>query len=111
MQYDMVPDRHVVSDDQGMSIVGHMQHAEVLDVGPIADSNKVHIAPDHGMEPDTAGLAHHHVPDHDAGVFDETGAGNGWLDALVGTDHAPHSRRSATGIASVRSLTGFSSLP
>jgi hypothetical protein len=64
-------DRDVTPNDQRVSIMSDMQHAEVLHVGPISDPNVVHIAADHGVEPDAALLTHHHIADHDSGLFDK----------------------------------------
>jgi len=80
-------DRHLVPDDERMGIVCDVQHAEVLNVCPIADPDIVHIATDHGMEPDTALVTHDHVTDDDTRFLDKAGGGNRRLDALIGAYH------------------------
>ena len=64
-------DRDVIADDERMGIVSHMEHAEVLDIRSFSDPDVVHIAPDHGIEPDAAMVAHYDIADHDRGLFDE----------------------------------------
>ena len=44
MKYDVVTDRDVVTDDQGIRVVGHVEQREVLDVGTMADPNIVDVA-------------------------------------------------------------------
>ena len=63
----------------------HVQHAEILDVRTVAQTNKVHITPNDRMKPDTTVLTHHHIADDDPGVFNKAGLRNGWPDALKGS--------------------------
>lgn len=69
-----------------------VEHAEVLYVGPFTDPNVVHIASDHGIEPDTALFPHDDVTDHNGCRFDKTGLWNRGLDTLKGANHDAHSR-------------------
>ena len=55
-----------------------VQHAEVLHVGPVPDTNVVHIPADNGMEPGAALFAHHDVADNDRRFFDKAGLGGSW---------------------------------
>ena len=65
MQHHVVADGHVVADDERMGIVRHMQHAEILHVRPVAETDIIHITANHGVEPGAALLAHDDVTDHD----------------------------------------------
>ena len=57
VEYHAVADGHLVTDDQRMDIVGDMEHTEVLHVGPVSDSDTVHVPAYDGMKPDAAVLA------------------------------------------------------
>lgn len=80
-------DRHIVTDDQRVCIVRHMQHAQILDVGAISDSDVVDVPSNDGMEPNTAVLPHDDVADDDAGFLDEAGSRDRGRDALECSDH------------------------
>ena len=82
-------DGHLVTDNQRMSIVGDMQHTEILHVGPVTDPDRVHVPTNDGMEPDAAVFAEHDITDDNAGLFDKTGDRNGGFDTLKCADHAP----------------------
>ncbi|OLC42162.1 MAG: hypothetical protein AUH74_04585 [Nitrospirae bacterium 13_1_40CM_4_62_6] len=84
----MVPDRHVISQDRRVRVMGHVHHAEVLNIGPLPDPDGVDIAAYHRVEPDARLLADHHIPDHDRGLLDEGGGRDRRLDALERADHA-----------------------
>ena len=75
-----------------MRVVRHMEHAEILHVRSVTDSDMVHVPANDGMEPDAAVLAQHHIADDNAGLFDKAGCGNGRLDTLECADHAAHCR-------------------
>ena len=94
---------HLVADDQRMGIVSDMEHAEVLHVRPVADSDAVHVPANDSMEPDATVFAQHDITNDDAGFFDKAGCRDGWLDTLKCADHASHCRgigqRSARGAA------------
>ncbi len=87
VQNHFVADCHIVADDQRVCIMGHMQHAEVLDVGAISDSNVVHVPSNDSMEPDAAVLSHDDVADDDAGFLDEAGRGDRGREALECSNH------------------------
>jgi hypothetical protein len=70
-----------------MRIVRDMEHAQILYVRSMTDTDVMHVAANHGMKPDAALFAHHDVADDHRGVFDEAGFGNGRSDALKGPDH------------------------
>lgn len=82
-------DGHLVADNQGMGIVGDMQHTEVLHIGPVADPDIMHVPANDGMKPDATLLAQHNIADDDAGLLDKTGSGNRGFDALKGANHLP----------------------
>ncbi len=54
----------VAGDRERGTLVRAVQHRAVLHVHPVADADRVHIAPHHRMEPHAAALAHHHVAHH-----------------------------------------------
>jgi hypothetical protein len=93
----MMPDGDVTSDNQRVCVVCHVQHAQILNVGPVSDPDVVHIASHYGMEPDTALFAHLHVADHDAGVLDKAGGGNRRFDTLERPNHGRTIGESACG--------------
>src|SRR6185369_13968036 len=92
VEYCRMADGHLVTDDQRMGIVSHMEHTEVLHIGPLTDPDIVHIPANDGMEPDTAVFAQHDVADDDAGFLYKAGRGDGGFDSLKCTDHASHCR-------------------
>jgi len=104
----MVPDGHIVSDDQGVRVMGDVQHAEVLHIRPVADADMVDISANHGVKPGAGIFAHDDVADHHRRLLDEAGFGNGRCDALEGADHAVESRIADRGIARAEGLTDFS---
>ncbi|MCC2640582.1 MAG: hypothetical protein K0S45_995 [Nitrospira sp.] len=87
MQDHVVTDGHIVADKERMGIVRDMQHAEILNVGPVADTDQVDVAADHGVKPGAGVLAHDDIPDDDGRVLDEAGNGNARSDALKHSDH------------------------
>src|SRR6056297_1664381 len=64
----VVTDGDVVADLHHRFVVKGVQHAAVLDVHLVADADRVHIAPQDGVEPDGTLVAHLHVAD-DGGGF------------------------------------------
>ena len=92
VQYHTVTDRHFVPDDQRMGIVRDMQHAEILHIRPVPDADVMHIAPDHGIEPDAAILTQHDIADDDSRVLDEAGIRDSGFDAFECSDHGAHCR-------------------
>ncbi len=110
MQHHVVTNRHIITNDQGVGVMRHMQHAEILDIGPIPHPNIMYITSDHSIEPDTALFPQNDVTNHNRRRFDKTGLRNRGFDALKRANHDGHSR----GIArpSARgSLTAFFTLP
>ena len=85
-------DGHLVPNDQGVGIMRHVQHAEILHVGPVPDTDMIDVAPDHGIEPDAALFPHHYIADDNSGVFYKAGVWNGRLYALECSDHGTHCR-------------------
>lgn len=59
-----MPDRHFIPDDRRERPVTNVHHREILNIGAAADADKIHIAADHGVEPDVSlrsemDIAHH----------------------------------------------------
>ncbi len=77
MQSDLVPDRHLVTDDQRVAIrverpgVGDVQHAAVLHAGARTDADAVHVTADHGHWPDRAVLAQFDIANDHGRSVDE----------------------------------------
>lgn len=67
----MMPDCDVIANDEWTGIVSHMEHAKVLDIRPFSEPDVVHIASDHGVEPNAAMFSHDDIADHDGGLFDK----------------------------------------
>ncbi len=80
-------DGDVVADDEWMVIVCNMQHAKILDVCTSADTDIIHIATDHGVEPHTAILPHDHITDDHTSFLDKAGFRDCGLDTLKGPNH------------------------
>ena len=70
-----------------MRVMRHVQHAEILYIGTVADPNVIHIPSNDGMKPRAAVFAHDDIPDHDGRVLDEARSGDSGCDALEGADH------------------------
>jgi len=88
----MMADRDITADGEWMRIVSHVQHAQILDVGPLTDADVMNIPSNHRVKPDAALFAHHHITDDNSGVIDEAGFGDGRGNALKGPNHRPHDR-------------------
>lgn len=63
-----VADGNIIADLRRCPLISAMDDRPVLYVHLIANPDIMHIAPDDGMEPYTAIIPHHHVPDDD-GIF------------------------------------------
>src|SRR5260370_38810975 len=57
-------DGHVIAKNQRILIEHDVADRTVLNVGPRADANVVHVAANHGTRPDARILANHHVTDN-----------------------------------------------
>ena len=56
---------HVIAKNQGPFVAHHVQDRAILNVGPRADANVVHVAANHRARPDARILANHHITDND----------------------------------------------
>jgi hypothetical protein len=83
----VVPDRDIVADHERVGIMRHMQHAEVLDVGPMTDPDVIDVASDDCVEPGATVLSHDDVADDHSGLFDKARVWDSGLDALECADH------------------------
>lgn len=68
---------HPVLDGQ-LKAVGDMQHAAVLNIGPMTYINGIDIAPDYRVEPDTGVGAHFHIADNHRIGRDESAFVDAW---------------------------------
>src|SRR5215813_13930036 len=71
MQGHTVPNRHFVFKNGRKLTRARMQHAIVLNIGPIADTYVEHVATSDGAEPNRSLLAHMHVANHLGAVGNE----------------------------------------
>lgn len=78
VDHHVVPDRYVVADLYGRFLIQRVEHRAVLDVDTVADSDGVHVAAQHGAEPDAALVAHCHVADYRGIVGDEAFFADFW---------------------------------
>ena len=73
MQHDVVTDRDIVADNQGIRVVSHVEKREILDVGAPADPNEIDVATDHTVKPHAGFRFDDHVADDHRSIFDEDG--------------------------------------
>ena len=81
-----VADRHVLGQ-HGRVLGGHVEHAVVLDVGPGAHADPVHVAADHGVHPDARVLPELDRADHLGGRVHVGASAQSGPYPLVGADH------------------------
>ena len=84
MQHDMMADRHIITQDRWINVVGDMKDAEVLDVRSIPNAKKMNITTDDRVEPDARVLPDHDIANDDCILFDKGALGNLRSDALKG---------------------------
>ena len=84
----MVGDADLRFDEQRPFPVGDVQAAAILDVGPGADADPVHVAAEDAVEPDAGIVADVHVAEDQRAVGDEHAAAQLRDHALERTDHA-----------------------
>ena len=71
----------VVADYQGITcrilgrLVRDVSHAEILNIGAVADTNMIYIAPQHGIAPDRGIAADTDVADDLCGLVNENAVG------------------------------------
>jgi len=76
MQQDLVPNRNLATDMQFGAVgtvvtpMGNMQHAAVLDIGVIPDTDFIDISTDYGKRPYRAVLSDYDISDYDRGLVD-----------------------------------------
>src|SRR5688572_2364237 len=97
MQNDAMPDADKISQNRGISVAGHMQHARVLNIGAVANPNVIHIATHHRVEPDAGMVADDNITNHLSAVFDKDPGSHLRELALIATKHGGLSKRSLGG--------------
>ena len=85
----MMADRDTIAEHQRIRVVGHVQNAEILDVGPIADTDVMDVPANDRVEPDAGLLADDDISDHQGRFLDEGAFWDGRSDSLKGSDHRP----------------------
>ncbi len=60
---DVMADGDIAADVRRARLVGDMDAGAVLHVGAVADGDGCHVAPDDGIEPHAALVAHGHIAD------------------------------------------------
>lgn len=88
VQDHMVADGDVVSNDERMGVVGDVQEAKVLNVGTVADTDVVHVAPHDGMKPDAGLVSENHITYDHSRFLDERRLGDCWGGSLKGANHS-----------------------
>ena len=61
MHHRVMADGHIAADYRGIFLVGTMNNGAILHIYFIAHFDRVYIAPDHGIEPDTAIITHGYI--------------------------------------------------
>jgi len=59
-----MPDRDIIADQGGMLFMGNMDHSAILDIGPLADPDPVHITTDDYIEPEARFRADRNIADN-----------------------------------------------
>src|SRR5439155_2440692 len=88
MQHRRMAYRHLVADARRVRVPHHVNHGAVLDIGPIADADHVHVAADDHVHPDAALFANFHVADDLCALIDVGGRMNLRTDGAELTQHA-----------------------
>jgi len=52
---------YIIADLGSIFLIGAMYDGAILDVYFIADADVINVAPNHGIEPDTAIIAYHYI--------------------------------------------------
>lgn len=70
VHYGIVPYGYIVSNGGRRFLIGAMDDGPVLHIDLVAHFDKMDIATDHGIEPNTALIAHAHLA-HNRGIFSD----------------------------------------
>src|SRR5690348_11644909 len=82
-----MPDSYPLSHGYRVLISHAVKHAAVLNIRIRSDADRVHVASNDGIHPDTGLLAQHHISNHLSRFVYVTGIGNGGANSLVEADH------------------------
>ena len=63
-------DGHIILDDGGTNLVGHVYHGTVLHIHTVAHGDRSHVATHYSVEPHTTLVAHGDFA-HDGGILTE----------------------------------------
>src|SRR5262249_37338943 len=86
MQNHVMPHNDIGSDDGRPGVVGHMDRGVVLNVRAVANPNEVHVATQHGVEPNARVGSEHDVA-NDRGRWRHVNRGRHFgMDAVMGED-------------------------
>jgi hypothetical protein len=78
----------VIAQYERMSIMGDVQQAKVLNIGPVANADMVDISADDSMKPDAGFGSDDHVSDDNRSIFDKRAGSDSWSDASIRFQHA-----------------------
>ena len=59
-----MPDRHVIAKGDRGFLVERVENRTVLDVAMLTDGDSIHIAAQHGVEPQARSFSHRHIADN-----------------------------------------------
>ena len=83
-----MPNRNVVANKDSVFLFHPMQHAAILNVGVVADADRINVPAQHRIHPNTGVLAQFDVADDLRGGVYIAGLGDFRCHAFVGANHA-----------------------
>src|SRR5262249_2277010 len=87
VQRDRMPYRNPIAHDDAVLVSHAVEHAAILHIGVIADTDGKHVAANNGVHPNAGVLAYLDIADDLGGFVDIAGLVNARRDSLVGTEH------------------------
>ena len=64
MNDGIVRNRHLIANERARLLVGAMDHRTILNIGVISNSDFIHIASNHCVEPNGTVFSQFHIPYH-----------------------------------------------
>ncbi len=74
----MMADGDVIAKSEGVGVMCDVQQTEVLNIGPMANADTMHVSAYDGIEPDARFRSDGHIADDDGRVFDKRAGRDGW---------------------------------
>jgi hypothetical protein len=72
---------NIVANYHFRSLIGTMNNRTILNIGIVPNCDRVHIAPDYGIEPDAAIIAHYHLSYYSGIVGQKTVLPKLWVES------------------------------